>query len=218
MIKMNTPNDNTTGSPNFQNISININNSETSYIDCNILKGLKHFCISHLNIRSLDKNSENLIYLLQDCNFNIDILCLTETWQNLNNCTINGYQPPITLLRSNKKGGGVGIYCKNNINFKNITEMSRSNEYIEIISIEYKTNKVKGIISSVYRPPSQINQHIQSIMIKYIFCIGHSIQVHHIICLRLSLTKSSQTILNHSRKFKIINLSFIKNNAFIKEQ
>ena len=162
MIKMNTPNDNTTGSPNFQNISININNSETSYIDCNILKGLKHFCISHLNIRSLDKNSENLIYLLQDCNFNIDILCLTETWQNLNNCTINGYQPPITLLRSNKKGGGVGIYCKNNINFKIINEMSRSNEYIEIISIEYKTNKVKGIISSVYRPPSQINQHIQS--------------------------------------------------------
>lgn len=159
---MATVNNNIPGSANFHNISININNSDANYIDCNTLKDLKHFGIGHINIRSLDKNSENLIYLLQDCNFNIDILCLTETWQNLNNCTIKGYQTPITLLRNNKKGGGVGIYCKNNINFKIIKEMTIINENIEILSIEYKTNKIKGIISTVYRPPSQIIQNIQA--------------------------------------------------------
>ena len=149
------------GSQNFLDITSNINNSESNYINCSLLKDLKHFSLGHLNIRSLDKNSENLMYLLQDCNNNMDILCISEIWKNTNNFLIPEFQPPATLIRNKKNGGGVAIYCKNHVKYKIIQEMTKINEYIEILTIEFKTNKTKGIVSVVYRPPSQNTTHIQ---------------------------------------------------------
>ena len=110
---MNDISNNVQGLPtNFQQITININNTESSYVDCSHIKNLKHFSIAHKNIRSVDKNSNNFLYLLNELNSNIDIICFTEVWGNINNLIIPGYHEPATLLRKNKRGGGLAYTAK----------------------------------------------------------------------------------------------------------
>ena len=160
---MNDISNNVQGLPtNFQQITININNTESSYVDCSHIKNLKHFSIAHQNIRSIDKNSNNFLYLLNELNSNIDIICFTEVWGNINNLIIPGYHEPATLLRKNKRGGGVSIYCKDYINFKVIKEMTVIKGHIEFLTIEYKTKNKTNILSTLYRPPSQCTHDIEN--------------------------------------------------------
>ena len=67
--------------------SININDYKANYINFNSFNSdyINNFIIGHLNIRSLDKNSDMLTVLLEEINHKIDILCLTEVWSNHTN-------------------------------------------------------------------------------------------------------------------------------------
>ena len=75
-------------------------------------------CIMHLNIRSIRNKLDSLKNLNDSLNKNLDIIGLTETWLNKNDCEqyykLEGYDY-VGLNRTNKKGGGVCIYIKEQI-------------------------------------------------------------------------------------------------------
>jgi len=117
--------------------------------------------ILNLNIRSLSKNISELQMLLCKLNWKFSVICLQETWSKTeaNNLTENielaGYNF-ISLPRENmRRGGGVGVYVKDDLVCKMRKDLSKTSEEAEVLTIELTNHKAKNIIlSNIYRPPS----------------------------------------------------------------
>ena len=133
---------------NTNNVFSNITNCHYQEPDDIKLKG---FSIMTLNIRSLMKHKDELIHFLENFNKQIEILILTETWNNnMLDHKLPGYKAPINAYRSTKKGGGISIYIAEHINANKINNSEIINEHIETVSISIE----QKIITAVYRPPA----------------------------------------------------------------
>ena len=109
----------------------------------------------HVNIRSFPKNINNWEYYLMGLDLPFSCIGVSETWFTESNCdlySINGYEN-VNLCRKDKKGGGVSIFVKENINFKprkdlNISEMDIEAIFVEIINSNVKktSNYIVGNI------------------------------------------------------------------------
>ena len=111
--------------------------------------------IMSLNIRSLNKNFEQLKQIATD--FKTDIIALSEIWNpNTKALKIPNYHEIITKSRPNKKGGGVGLYLTKNIKYERHTEINNLRlKNLELIGVKIKTwdNQKLNIIAA-YRPPN----------------------------------------------------------------
>ena len=85
------------------------------------------FSIIHMNCRSLHKNVNNVIQLLQHTEFSFDLIAITETWlsdkDDVGMFTLPGYSLEFTN-RNFVRGGGVYIYSKSILNVCKIQELS----------------------------------------------------------------------------------------------
>ena len=145
--------------PEFSPYStINLN---CSYLDINSISEISNANLSilSLNIQSLPaKYNEftDLISNLSALNFSPDFLCLQEIWQlpDPSLFPLTNYQNIVINSRNTARGGGVGIYVKNDIVFANLPQYSIFSERIfESIFIEVSSeDNKKFVIGSVYRP------------------------------------------------------------------
>ncbi len=115
--------------------------------------------MASLNIQSLQAKYFELVDLIGALN-NIsrspDVICIQETWQITDPSLfpLDGYQQVILQTRAQARGGGVGIYLKNNVTFTLLTNFSIFYERLfesVLIEVTPKFGK-KFIIGSVYRP------------------------------------------------------------------
>ena len=94
-----------------------------------------------------------------------DVIGISETWltdDNKDLYSISNYQH-ISNVRKTRRGGGVSLFIADHIKFKELTQYSISNDFIECIFIEINTNRSNRIIGIVYRPPnSNLNAFISS--------------------------------------------------------
>ena len=118
----------------------------------------ENFSILHLNVRSLNKNFENLELLLSALhNFPFSVLGISETW--LNPCSpplynLENYKMIRTDRNDGRGGGGVAFYIHSDLNFKvrhDLSIESAESLFIEITNLKGK-NRVIGVI---YRPPDK---------------------------------------------------------------
>ena len=115
-----------------------------------------YFNILHLNIRSLQKNFDNLTSLLECLANPTHIIALSETWlkdstQHLYN--LKGYEAYHTC-RTNREHGGISIYICSDIYAKPIQQYTSISEDIEMCTV--KLNLTTNLIFSViYRPHSK---------------------------------------------------------------
>ena len=115
-------------------------------------------------MRSLSKNFSNLYTHI--CEILPDVLCVTETWLGVDSSGvhIDGYNFINFHRSSGKRGGGVGMYLRNTIKYKRISNISRGNgiEQLWILAENYKSKILIGVI---YRPPdyllSDFSSHIK---------------------------------------------------------
>ncbi len=118
----------------------------------------ENLSILNLNIRSIANKFDTFKHLLNSLNHDFSIISLTETWLNDQNSeTFNlGNYNFVCSNRSNRKGGGVGFYVSNNLNYKLRTDLDIYQEgIVESIFIEIISTKTKNIIiGSIYRPPT----------------------------------------------------------------
>ncbi len=137
-------------------------NIECSYVDVEQLPNLvkkDDFSVVSLNIQSLPAKFNELLDWtanMEKIGCSPDIICLQEVWQ-INDPSlfnITGYQPLISKSRTNFRGGGVGIYIKENITFHLIDVQSIFHERVlETILVEITLHGGKKIvIGSIYRP------------------------------------------------------------------
>ena len=117
--------------------------------------GLSVICF---NIRSFNRNGDEFLSYLSNCQYDFDIIVLTETWAKNEThalCYIPGYNSAHNL-RENRKGGGVSIFVKDSINFSVIETVNTTNDHIETVAITFQcdlTGQNKNVLG-VYRPPN----------------------------------------------------------------
>lgn len=108
--------------------------------------------IVHFNARSLnDFKLDCIKYTFEDSA--IDVICISETWfhKDITDSHLNLRNYKLFRNdRKNKKGGGVAIYCKVNLNV-NLLSKSDGSE-VEFLNVEIYDNRTKIFISCVYNP------------------------------------------------------------------
>ena len=125
----------------------------------------QYFSLCHINVRSIRANLQNLESYLQLLNIEFSVIGITETW--LDDISYLLYTMPnfnfIENHRKNKSGGGVAIFLRDGIPYKQRTDLSVFNEYRESCFVEieksvfgHERNVVVGVF---YRPPNNDIQY-----------------------------------------------------------
>ncbi|KAJ8047577.1 RNA-directed DNA polymerase from mobile element jockey [Holothuria leucospilota] len=118
----------------------------------------KYISFLHCNCRSLNKNFDSLSLLLGILNVKFDCVAVTETW--LKEYSIEGlYQLNhynfIHTSRTQGKGGGVGLYVKEGLQFQILQDLSIFHENVfESLFVEISRGNITTVVGVVYRPPS----------------------------------------------------------------
>ncbi|XP_065639635.1 uncharacterized protein LOC136072356 [Hydra vulgaris] len=168
----------------------------------------KKIRIVHINIRSMNKNFENLRHFIEETKNYFDIICLTETWcsQNELNNNSNFHFPnfeTILLERQlNKRGGGILIYIKQNIAHNVRNDLCVSDGDKEIVTIEILNNKSEKLksksilLSCCYRPPGGASENLSLYLKHNVFHKGNKEKKKNFVigdlimdCLRYSKNK-----------------------------
>ena len=115
------------------------------------------FLLMHMNIRSLNKNVDNLKLLLDNPqNTPCSVIALTETWLSHNSGSNNAL-PGFNLVvnsRENRTGGGVCLYILKKYEYKIHDKLNTMNDTVESLFIEIIVPDSKNILIGVlYRPP-----------------------------------------------------------------
>ena len=125
------------------------------------------FSMVHFNCRSLKRNFDNVQVFLQCCNCNFTVIGVSETWFTGSESTFQ--LPNYTFhnnYRSNKRGGGVGVYVQNKVKIKRRFDLEIFNDFVEMLSIELFCDPKNIILCVIYRPPGHsITQFIDNIQI-----------------------------------------------------
>lgn len=157
----------------YKGISIKHNFGLSNYI-----KDINGLNILYLNSRSIRyKNLSDVELLIQSFNKVIQIIVVNETWLDINSfesCNIENYIS-YHNYRTNKRGGGVSIFCHTSVNSNVIiNEMFLDNSHFLMISLtELKIN-----IATLYRTPEcNFNDFLlyfaeKISKIKNVICIG----------------------------------------------
>ena len=108
------------------------------------------FC--HVNVRSLIANFNAFLDYFSSVDY--DFIAVSETWLTPNITNDAVYMDGYTLVRKDRdgavRGGGVGIYIKNNFIF----DVLDVNANIENIWVSVKLGKTKFSIGCIYRSPN----------------------------------------------------------------
>ena len=123
--------------------------------DVNI--GDNDISVIQLNIRGAISKLHELLKFINSCNKRkIDVILLVKTWVSesvTKHCVLPGYDF-LGNPRTNKKGGGVGIFINKQLQYKSRHDLHLTSENFENISIEIKTKTTNVVLSSIYRPPN----------------------------------------------------------------
>ena len=125
------------------------------------------FKIFHLNINGL----RNKVDELETEVSGYDIVIITETKLNVNidskNIILQEFQEPIRKDRVDNRGGGVAVYCRNNIAFRRRLDLESNN--VENICIQLHQPK-SVVLCAIYKPPNEpvnkwdpIKEHLENL-------------------------------------------------------
>ena len=129
--------------------------------------------MSHINIRSVNKNLCNLIHYMETLDLSFDVIGLSETWLNGESgdcCKLTGYRAEHSF-RSNKTGGGASILISENISYKRREDLALTTDEFECVFIEIQSSSSSRdgpLIGCLYRAPnsnlSTFNDKFSSIL------------------------------------------------------
>ena len=113
-----------------------------------------------LNIQSLSSKYEHLKIFIQNLTAShvpVDVILLQETWEIRYPLLFNipGFQNIIYRTRAGMRGGGVGVYVRNGLSFKERTDLENYKlKTFENIVLEILYPNTSMIISNIYRSPN----------------------------------------------------------------
>ena len=116
----------------------------------------KDLNIIHLNIRSLNKNGNELVLYLESINRKFDIVCLSETWIKGLPVVDDAFPSYLGFhsIRNSRNGGGCSIYVNKKLKSSVITEFTVNEPFIETVFVKISLpNKILNV-GCCYRPPN----------------------------------------------------------------
>lgn len=122
--------------------------------------------ICHANVRSLVADGRLLnVSSLVSFN-NVDIFCLSETWLKPKHLSssllIPGFQPPLRCDRLANRGGGVAVYFRDGLAFKELRIVPAG---IECLAVDVILPRRKRLtVVTCYRPPRQNMQEFLDLL------------------------------------------------------
>lgn len=121
--------------------------------------------IANINVQSLGNKIDNFTHFLNDQNVNIG--CITEHWLSsgiLDRIFIENYVVASAYCRRSSRHGGAAIILRNNIPFKELSEIKdlSVDRIIEMTAIRIAKRNLTVV--AVYRPPSGDFETFESIM------------------------------------------------------
>jgi len=114
-----------------------------------------NFHVFHFNIRSYNKNSDELCVFLEQLASRPDVIVLTETWFTEDTVSDIAGFTAYHVYRIDRRGGGVSIFVKNEYNSSSVTHLSYVGENIEICAIDVHLSQTCLRICGIYRPPDR---------------------------------------------------------------
>ena len=96
----------------------------------------------HLNTRSLRSSLDDFHTLLKETKHSFNVICLTETWfkdhefKTNSNYHLPNYEGIHYERKTNKKGGEVLMYIRNDLSYKIRNDLCISDDDREILTIE----------------------------------------------------------------------------------
>ena len=124
------------------------------------------FSITHVNIRSLNKNIRELQLLYEHTiQFKFDVIALSEVWnvQHVNTLNLSNYTLEVSCREGNVRGGGVGAYVRNDMNYVRRNFSIAHAESLWLVVSDSNTNVL--VIGVIYRKPNtNINEFQSSLM------------------------------------------------------
>ena len=156
--------------------------------------------MAFLNVASLPKHIDEFRILLSSHNFELDVLALNET--RLDSTFTDGEVNLIgyNIIRKdrNRRGGGVCIYIKNSINFKDRSDLIPDD--VEAVCVEVsQTNSRPFLIITLYRPPNSPVEYLAKIQNLFDKIDHEDIEMHLMGDLNCNLLQ-----LNPSHEIKIL--------------
>ena len=143
-------------------------NSDYYFIDDFVLKKktlpINDNCFSliHMNIRSAPSHLQEFESLLDSLNSDFSIIALSETWfsdATIDTYGILGYNH-VYNYRSEKRGGGVSLYIKDDLEYTRRNDLSIFNTSLESCFVELPSNqfgiKENVVIGVLYRPHNTV--------------------------------------------------------------
>lgn len=159
----------------------------------------KKLKLLHLNVRSLRNKLHLLESLLREENYkDTDVVALSETWiydSETEFMNLPDYNS-VFKCRENNRGGGLAVYVKNNISFKEIhhQRLNRISE-TEVLTIEIQNADPKIKITTIYKPPQADNNEFLQSLENLLVSGRHS----HIVVgdTNIDLLKNNQAVENY---------------------
>ena len=117
-----------------------LNDKMSSFMSCDE----EYFSICHMNIRSLRANLHNFESYLQLLGIKFSVIGMTETWLDDTSCLL--YSMPkynfVESHRKNQSGGGVAIFLRDGMLYKQRTDLSVFNDCCESCFIAIEKNSI----------------------------------------------------------------------------
>ena len=137
----------------------------------------------------MHKNIDKLKDFLNDIKGKFSAIVLSETWIDDDKADLNSlfHIPNYSFIhenrKTNRKGGGLGIYVHKTLDYKILPNLAKNTENIETFTIEIENKNSESIlISAVYRPTrgnqSKFLEEIEQVVhnsrhsVKSVFLVG----------------------------------------------
>lgn len=140
------------------------------------ITGKNFLNIIHFNIRSLNKNFEELLVHIELFKNNLDIIVLSETWRidGVSNYLITNFTAYYSESSFNQNDGVI-VYVKNNLDVNvNIEKITQ----INLLRILFKINNISFGLTASYRPPAtDLQQYIRDLDRYFSFLVKKNIEI-----------------------------------------
>jgi len=112
------------------------------------------FSVFHINIRSFNKNADELSIFLSQLPTKPSVIVLSETWFSCNNnADLVGYRS-VHVYRDERRGGGISVFTKISMSSIPICELCYVGANMEICSISLNLSNIRIAVIGIYRPPN----------------------------------------------------------------